>query len=66
MTKQEEILEGIARLIANSYKELQKLNALDPVSHNIDKAIRTVLFEESNKFMSYFYNVGLINNLPES
>lgn len=60
MTKQEEIRKGIEQLIIDSYKELQDLNNLDPISHNINKAIRVVLFEQSNKGMVKLHSQGLM------
>ena len=55
----EEIREGIERLIIDSYRELQELNSLDPINHNISKAIRVVLFRQSNKGMEKLHSQGV-------
>jgi len=60
MKKQEEIREGIEQTIRDSYKELQALNKLDPVTHNIDKAIRVVLFEQSTKAITRLHSQGVV------
>ena len=63
--KREEIREEFTRLIADSYKELQSLNNIDPVTHNIDKGIRTVLFKQSSKFLEYLHSQGVVIKVDE-